>query len=443
MASKKVHFIGIGGVSMSALAKLCLKRNWKVSGSDVKESLVTQELSKMGATIFIGHSAEHVCGADVVVYSGAIDPNNIERKVAEKTGVRLVERSVFLGEIATGYKHTIAVTGTHGKTTTTAMIGWVLQCADFCPTIHIGGVSHNFDSNMIIGDKNYFVTEGCEYRKSMLSLFPEVGVITSIEKDHTDCYKTLDELKDSFDTFAHQCQYVVSFEDMLVGKYQEKIYCTLGEENVSDATTIWRAKRIKYVEDYTIFDVEKDGEYYGYFVLKMIGEYNVKNALISIAVADIYHISYPIIYDSLKSFTGVQRRCELLGYKRDKIVVADYAHHPTAIQSTIKMIKARYGKVLCLFQPHTYSRTRDLLDEFVTCFDEAHRVVILPTYPAREELDMRGDASVLYTKIKKKKKSWITQCREVLSYWIDECDVVLILGAGDIYEDALDWLEEK
>lgn len=447
MKQKYIHFIGIGGISMSALAKICLKKGYKVTGSDSHESDEITELRRCGVTIYIGHDASHITHPDLVVYTGAIPKTNVERVQAEKAGIRTIERAEFLGELANEYDTTIAIAGTHGKTTTTSILGWIFEIANKQPTIHIGGECVNFQSNMVIGKEDYFITEACEYRNSMRFLHPNVAIITSIEADHMDCYKDMQELKNAFYHFASTATYVVSSLALPVKKNQYLLYCSLSKEDICE-DAYHNYTLLSYIEnkENCIFEVAKDGRYFGHFCLPMHGKYNIANALSAIAVADLEGIDYLTIYQALKSFLGVKRRCEKLGYIDEKLVIADYAHHPTEINSVLTTLQVFYPKLVVVFQPHTYSRTKSLLSEFKKVLSPVKYLAMLPTYPAREEFLKEGDSYTLFEQIKNKNKQYIEKLDDIPSKWLSECDAIVLVGAGDIYDKGKDWIktcEEK
>lgn len=427
---------------MSALAKICLKKGYKITGSDSHESDEIIELIRCGVSVYIGHDAKYITDPDLVVYTGAIPSTNCERQRAEELHIPTMERAEFLGKLVSEYATRIAVAGTHGKTTTTSMLGWVFDKAGYHPTIHIGGESVNFDSNMVLGDDEYIITEACEYRNSMRYLSPTTAIITSIEEDHMDCYQSIDELQQAFYSFAGTAQCVVSTLPIPTKKEQYLLYCSMNKDNTCEyALHNYIVTDISEDKNGCVFEVIKDNKYYGHFKLSMHGKYNISNALIAIAVADYHGIEYSTIYNALRSFKGVKRRYEKLGEIEGKIVVADYAHHPTEIDCVIRSLQQFYPKLLCVFQPHTYSRTEALMSEFVKVLPKATYLCMLPTYPAREEYSKSGDSATLYKKIKKQNKCFVEDFKDIPTSWLDACDAILLVGAGDIYDKGKDWLE--
>lgn len=442
MKQKYIHFIGIGGISMSALAKICLKKGYRVTGSDSHENEEIASLRKMGATIEIGHEASHITHPDLVVYTGAIPSTNVERVAATELGIRTVERAEFLGELADEYATTIAIAGTHGKTTTTSLLGWIFEVANCRPTVHIGGECLNFQSNMVIGQEEYFITEACEYRNSMRFLHPAIAIITSIEADHMDCYKDMKELENAFYHFAKGATFVISTLKLPVSKNQHLLYCSLDKDDFcEEAYHNYTLLSYKEDEGMCTFEVAKDGKYFGHFLLAMHGKYNIANALNAIAVADLEGIDYLTIYQALKTFLGVKRRYEKLGTIEQKVVIADYAHHPTEIASVLGTLQTFYPKLLVVFQPHTYSRTKSLLSEFKKVLSGVKYLAMLPTYPAREAFDKEGDSYTLFQKVKNKNKRYIEKLEELPTKWLDACDAIVLVGAGDIYDQGKRWLE--
>ncbi len=449
MRYKKVFFVGINGVSMSALALLTLKMGVQVAGSDKNYGELARKLKKKGVKIFKAHKASNIKGCDLVVFSGAVASDNKELVQAKKVGIKTMERSKYLGLISKAYKNVIAISGTHGKTTTSAMIGYIFLLAGKNPTVHIGGEFKYFNGNLFVGGKDFFITEACEFRDSFLELKPDVSVITNIEKEHLDYFKNFERETMSFNKFAGKTK-----EVCFAGKETKNLlrddlnvtFCGV-DEKVGKG---FFAKNVKLnAGGKYSFDVFCDGENLGEICLNVPGRFNVKNAILAVAVARHFGVEMDVIKVALESFCNVDRRFELLGERDGNIVLQDYAHHPTEISSTIKMCHEVYDKKLvCIFQPHTFSRTRTLINEFLYCFDGVSELFLLSTYSAREKYVYLGSVDYLKdklvaTKPKYKiegvfdKKGLETQLKEYKN-----C-VLLFLGAGDINICAKEYISEK
>ena len=409
LSNLNVFMVGIGGISMSGLAKILFSMGNKVSGSDRQSSDITFYLKSIGIEVFIGHSDKNITkDIDLVVFSGAIKNDNPELVVAKNLGLKVIERSELLGLISSKYSNVIAISGTHGKTTTTAMIGEIFKNARLNPTIHLGGISVNLKSNTIIGQKDYFILEACEYRNSFRFLKPTCAVITNIEADHLDYYKTYDSIKKAFNNFANNSKYVINENDYSV-------------------------KNIKFENEGYAYDVYFKNEFFSSIRLNMLGLHNVKNSLFAIAVANYYGIDKKIIVDSLSQFNGVERRYEKIGYINKTPVIIDYAHHPTELKNSIAGIECVYKKILCVFQPHTYSRTLDFFDEFVEVL-KCKNLILFKTYSAREKEIIGGRAEDLFNAI----NSTCTYCNNIdelineIEKQVCNFDCILVLGAGDL-----------
>jgi len=420
---------------MIGLAKLMLSLGKEVSGSDFKKTEGIKDLKKQGVNVFIGHNKWNVVpDIDLVVFTGAIKENNIELLTAKKLGIKTLERSEFLGFISTLYENVIAISGTHGKTTTTAIIGKIFQYAKLDPTIHIGGEVKDFKSSFVVGGKKYFITEACEYRESFKYLKPNTSVITNIESDHIDYYKTFDNLKLAFNNFAK------SVKETLIlcnNKYidQTKLNCDIVSVGISCISEIQAHNILEKNSGYS-FDVLKQDELIGNFSINLTGFHNIYNCLCAIAVALKYGIKANVIKKALEEFEGIKRRNEYVGNIDGVPVVCDYAHHPTEIINSINAIKEKYKKVLCVFQPHTYSRTSNLMEEFKTCFEGVDHLIIFKTYSAREKYSKKGSAKSLFKNVKCDEKNYINSdymLKKKINKISSNFDVVLVLGAGDIY----------
>lgn len=418
---------------MSGLCKISQFLGAKVVGSDANCNDETIKLCKAGVQVFYGHDAKNISqDVDLVVYSGAIKSDNVELQQAKKLGIKCMERSQFLGIISRLFDNVIAISGTHGKTTTCAMIGTILNYAGYNPTIHLGGESINLNDNTVIGGDKYFVVEACEYRESFKYLRPSILAVTNIEADHLDYYKDIDDIANAFQRLANNSKFVIKDKN-------EKIYC---EDNYLIGKD-FEIINERFENNVYTFSVKFQGEYFDSYTISMFGRHNVENSLFAIAVCYKLGVSKDDIREGLRLFAGVKRRYEKIGEKRNIPIFIDYAHHPTEIKNSIAGIKEIYGRPLIIFQPHTYSRTKALKKEFVEVLQG--NIIIYKTYPAREQELEGGRAIDLFEELSRNKDyscGMLGYCEndELLSSQIaeyieeDKIDCVLILGAGDLAE---------
>ena len=395
---QNVHFIGIGGISMSGLAEILLGRGFHITGSDSQDSALLSRLRAKGAEIFIGQSAENIREEyDAIVYTAAIHPDNPEFARAKETGIPMLSRAELLGEIMQNYGMSIAVAGTHGKTTTTSMASHILLAADMDPTISVGGILQSIHGNIRVGKSDTFLTEACEYTNSFLSLVPMIGIILNVDADHLDFFKDLDDIADSFHRFAAR----IPKEGTLIIDRDTKKFDTVTDGiGCSIVTTSLTGDA-----DYTASDVTFDGngcasftcrergQDLGTFRLSVPGIHNVSNALAAIAMGRTMGIAPEVIAEGLCSFTGTDRRFEYKGKMKGVTVIDDYAHHPTEIAATVSAaLQYPHRELWVIFQPHTYTRTKALLPEFAEALSAADHVVLAPIYAAREK-DIYGVSS--------------------------------------------------
>ena len=432
MKKQIYHLIGICGASMSSLALWLKKRGCIVQGSDLHLGKIGQMLQSQGITVYKGHCKNNIKNSDIVVYSSAIK-NNPELNYALKKNLTVLTRAELLEIISKHYKNVIAVSGAHGKTTTTALIYNCLKCADKNPTLHLGGIIKGQESGLVFGDYEYFVTEACEYQNNFLHLKPTIGVILNVEKEHLDFFKTYKNIKKSFETFAINSKSCVINKKISIKTPQNSIF-------FNDNSSFY-AKNIKKKSNGHIgFDCYFNNEFYYHFDLSLVGRHNVYNALAVITVCNKLGIDKKYIYQGLNQFSGIKRRYEFMGNVKRKIfLVHDYAHHPTEIKKTINATRqiVKYKKLLVVFQPHTYSRTKTLMNKFVEIFFNLDDVVIISTYSAREKFDKDGSAKTLYNKIKENNNHAIYCANFITAQNYIETKIqngwaVLILGAGDI-----------
>ncbi len=441
---KHVYFIGIGGIGMSGLAEILLSMGHRVTGSDRQLSEITDYLQAQGARIFAGHHAENVRDVDFLIYSSAIPKDNPELRRAREMGIPTMRRAELLGQIFNRH-FGIAVAGTHGKTTTTAMIGQILLQAALDPTIIVGGRLHNLMTNARLGGSDYLIAEADEYDRSFLTLFPRIAVMTSLEADHLDIYRDLDDLKRAFAQFAHQVTFdgVIIFcnEDGNLQSIQTNFKNTTLTYGLNDQSQIWAA-HIQFKEDQTLFEVHNGKERLGTITLQVPGEHNVLNALAAITVGLELEIDFKTIARGLAEFKGVERRFEKHGLVNDILIVDDYAHHPTEIKATLQ--GARNGwqrRIVAVFQPHLFSRTRDFYNEFAQALQQADLAVVTDIYPAREE-PIPGVTGALITNAMGPKGHFLKEKEDVFAFLKRQLrpgDLLLFMGAGTINKWAEDF----
>ena len=439
---KKIHFIGIGGISMSGLAAVLLNSGFKVSGSDSKDSPIVEKLRTEGAEIYIGHSRSNIKDVDLIVYTAAIPSDNPEIIEAKEKNIQLMDRAEFLGHIMKGHKYNVAVSGTHGKTTCTSMLSHVTLAADLDPTILVGGELDVIGGNFRIGNSEYFLTEACEYKRSFLKFFPYVGVILNIDADHLDCYKDIDDIADTFEKFSKIIPddgYLVGYgDDERVKNIIDKAECNTVSYGFNDGVDI-TAKNIKFNKmGCATFDVVKNNQTLFSLSLKVPGKHNVLNALASVCVSLIFNIAPKDIIEGLEKCKGAHKRFEYKGEKNGVTVIDDYAHHPTEIKATLNTAqKIEHNKVYCVFQPHTYTRTKTLFDEFTHCFSDCDELVLMDIYAAREKdtglvsSDELGDA-IRKTGVKCTNVHSHDEAVEYVKSKLTDGDLLLTVGAGDV-----------
>ena len=438
-----VHFIGIGGISMSGLAEILMKEGFTVSGSDNKESSLTDHLTDKGAVIFYGQKASNIIdGINVVVYTAAIHEDNEEFMEAKRQGLPMLSRAELLGQLMTNYDTPIAVSGTHGKTTTTSMLSHIFLAGDMDPTISVGGILKAIHGNIRVGSSGLFVTEACEYTNSFLHFFPKISVILNIDADHLDFFKDLDDIRHSFRLFAELLPedgtLVINGDIENLSYITDGLACrvvTFGRE----ASLDYSASDIQYDEQGNAsFDLIRHGIPSGHVTLSVGGEHNVYNALSAIAVADLLGVSAETIQEGLLSFHGTDRRFEYKGEFNGITVIDDYAHHPTEIEATLKSA-AHYPhrELWCIFQPHTYTRTKALFDEFAQALSHTDHLILADIYAARET-DTLGISSEQLARAAASygcDAIYLPSFDEIEKYVRDHCqsgDLLITMGAGDV-----------
>ena len=447
---RKVHFIGIGGISMSAIAIILHKNGFEVSGSDIGENDNVKELEKIGIKVFFGHKKENISDdIDIVVYSKAIHDDNEEIIEARKKGISLLSRSKILGEIMSNFNERICIAGTHGKTTTTALIGKAILDMNVDPTINVGGIVDEIGGNSHIGNnKNMFIAEACEYTNSFLDFSPTVEVITNVEEDHLDFFKDLDDIRKSFKKFV---ELLPENGVLVINKKIENIDYFTNDSKLNiitygdDETADYYYKNVEYDEEhYQHFDVYYKGTYIGRMRQKLIGKHNVLNFLAALAVLLNLGISFEEVKKSLENFKGARRRLEVKGKINGVTYIDDYAHHPTEIEASINALKEiKHNKLYLIFQPHTFTRTKALYDEFVRVLEKIPIVILAKIYPAREKDLGIINSQMIKDGIIKDKNSKNNFCeyfetfKEIAEYIKNKAtkdDIVVTMGAGDVYK---------
>ncbi len=443
--NKKIHFIGIGGISMSGLAEILIKNKYKVSGSDMQSSHITDKLIGKGVQIAIGHNAENIKDADLVVYTAAISPENPEYLKAIELSIPLMDRAEFLGHIMKGHKYNVAVAGTHGKTTTTSMVAHIILKENVDPTILVGGELDVIDGNVLAGNSDYFITEACEYKESFLKFFPYIGIITNIDADHLDYYRDINHIKDAFKKFIHlipkEGYLITNIDDDNVKEVlSDSTYkCNIFTYGINGGTL--RAKNISYNKmGCGTFDVYKEDNLLFKIALNVPGQHNILNALASIGTALCLDFSQDSITSGLSDFRGTHRRFELKGTKDGVTVIDDYAHHPTEIKAALSAAKNYpHNKIYCVFQPHTYSRTISLFDDFSESFSNVDNLILADIYAAREKDTGIVSSDMLGDKIRFKNVNCVNihSFAEIVSYLrlnLKDGDMLITMGAGDVFK---------
>ncbi|QSZ27464.1 UDP-N-acetylmuramate--L-alanine ligase [Aceticella autotrophica] len=441
---KRVHFIGIGGISMSGLAHILINAGHTVTGSDLKDSHIIKKLKTEGAVINIPHEAKNVDGANLVVYTAAVKQDNPEIIRAKELAIPLIDRATLLGQIMKKFKYGVAVAGSHGKTTATSLVSILLKEMNYDPTVLIGGEVDILGGNVRVGNSDYFITEACEYTDSFLKFYPYIAVILNVDSDHLDYFKNIENIKQSFTQFANLVPdngFVVACGDdkntMNVLQHINRNIITFGIENRCD----WNAKDISFnKKGCPSFNAFYKGKNMGRYELSIVGKHNIYNALASLAVCNLLCADMSKTSEFIKKFKGTHRRFEEKGKINGITVIDDYAHHPTEIKATLLSAKNYpHERLICVFQPHTYSRTKSLLNGFAESFDDADIIIITDIYAAREKDTGLVNSKDLSELIAKRGKNviYIESFTDIVNYLRNTAipgDVIMTIGAGNIYE---------
>lgn len=444
--TRHIHMVGIGGIGMSGIAEILLGLGYRISGSDASVSETTERLRKLGARIYTGHAAENVKDADVVVYTSAVTAEtNVETRSAMEKGIPVIKRAEMLSELMR-MKHGIGVAGTHGKTTTTTMAGQVMQAGSFDPTIIVGGRVHSFDqTNAVVGSGDLIIVEADEFDRTFLRLNPALAVITNIDLEHLDVYSDESDIKEAFIEFANKVPFygavILCLDDPMLRSAIPSITRRKLTYGFTPQAQL-RPEEVEFGEMYSSFTVVHENRRLGAVRIAAPGEYNVRNALAAIAVGLELEMSFEDIRAGLEQYSGVFRRFQVKLDRDEVIVIDDYAHHPTEVQATLSAARRGWPgrRIVAVFQPHLYSRTRQLYQEFGLSFFDADLLVLTDIYPSREEpiegvsgkliadsAQSYGHRNVHYVPDKQ-------ELPEELKKLVEPGDIVITMGAGDIYK---------
>ncbi len=448
-----IHFVGIGGIGMSGIAELLLNLGYKVSGSDIQSSDITKNLKTLGGIIYEGHSDKHISGADVVVISSAVGASNPEVRAAEQASIPVIPRAEMLAELMR-LKYSVAIAGAHGKTSTTSIVASVLAKGGLDPTVVIGGKLKSIGTNAVLGQGDYIVAEADESDGSFLKFSPTIAVVTNIDREHLDFYADLDEIKNVFLEFLDRIPFyglaVLCLDNEAIQDIIPRIkkrYTTYGMNSQAD----YQIRDVEFKDQKSKFSVYYDGKQLGEIQLNLPGIHNVYNATASIAVAMELDIAFDHIKEALETVDGVQRRLEMKGEKNGVTVIDDYGHHPTEIKTTLQALEENWPdrRKVVVFQPHRYTRTQALFDDFTRAFYQSDLLVVLPIYSAGEKIIEGVTSQSLCEGIKahghkevlcvEDFKQAVTHLKKILT----SGDILLTLGAGDVWKVGAEFLKFK
>jgi len=440
---KNIYMIGIGGVSMSGIAEILNKWGFHISGSDITESSVTEKLKSNGINVYIGHHPEEMKNIDLVVYSAAIKDTDPEMQRAHELNIPTAERKIVLGEITKAFRNSICVSGTHGKSTTTSMVAMCFLKAGLDPTIQVGASLDAIGGNYRVGNSDYFVLEACEYSESFLSFSPKAEIILNIDNDHLDYYKNIDNIKKAFLKYVELLPddgiLVYNGDDENSPRFSQYTKAKCITFGISNPTVNFIAKNISFDDNgCASFDVYHNNVFYKTMKLAIPGRHNIYNALACIALCDEFGIDKIDIKEGLASYTGIHRRFEYLGDFNGAKVFDDYGHHPTEITATAEtMKKKKYNHSWVIFQPHTYSRTKNLLDDFAKCLTNFDNIIVTDIYAAREVNTYNVSSKDIVNKIDElgRKAYYIKDFDDIYEFLkrnVKPNDIVITQGAGTI-----------
>ena len=439
----KVYFVGIGGIGMSGIAELLFNLGFQVSGSDMNKNDNVKRLKKLGINVKIGHDPNNLADPDLLVYSSAVPLENPEIIKARQKGIPIIRRAEMLGELINLKETSIAVAGTHGKTTTSSMIGTILSHAKIDPTLVVGGLVQNLNTNSKLGSGKIIVVEADEYDRSFLAMRPTIGIVTNVELEHTDCYENLDDLKNAFTQF---CQSVPFYGEIIVCMDSPAVQELL--PNIERPMTTYgrsrdaayRAENLRFHENSSTYTVFRAEDSLGEIQLNVPGEHNVMNSLAAVVLGLEMGLSFKQIQSGIATYQGVRRRFDIKGIYQSVMIVDDYAHHPTEVQATLKAAKSGWDRrIIAVFQPHLFSRTQEFFREFASALRISDLVIITDIYPAREKPIPGINAKLIFNEYNNKSK---TNCYYVpdlddLESTLDDIiqpnDMVITMGAGNIW----------
>ncbi|MCH5264828.1 MAG: UDP-N-acetylmuramate--L-alanine ligase [Lachnospiraceae bacterium] len=448
----KIHFIGIGGISMSGFAELLHSMGFTITGSDWHESKITRHLESLGIQVVYGQKEENITkDISLVVYTAAVKPDNPEYKKTVELGIPIMERAVMVGQVMKNYSSAIAIAGTHGKTTTTSIASQIFLEADLDPTISVGGILNTIGGNIRIGHSEHFITEACEYTNSFLQFFPTVGIILNIEEDHMDFFKDLADIRHSFREFAKKIPahgtLIINADIENYTEITEGLSCRILTYALDNIEADFTPEDITYDDmGRGQFTAVQNGQKGSRFSLSVVGRHNISNTLACLALASLYGIGDDTIQQALASFHGTERRFEYKGKRNGFTIIDDYAHHPTEITATLTAADKYPHKTLwCLFQPHTYTRTRAFLTDFAAALAQADKIILADIYAAREKDPGDISSRTLEQEIKKlgKEVYYFPDFEEIKKFILKNLvdgDLLITMGAGNIVDIGNDLL---
>tara|TARA_B000000557_G_scaffold261328_1_gene260141 strand:- start:3894 stop:5270 length:1377 start_codon:yes stop_codon:yes gene_type:complete len=451
--TKRIHFVGIGGIGMSGMAELLHCLGFEISGSDQEKSDRTNHLQSLGIDIFIGHNSNNIINCDVLVYSSAVDVKNEELIHAKNIGIPVIRRAEMLGELMKVKKISIGVSGTHGKTTSSSLLGNILEISKMEPTLVIGGIVNKFNTNAISGSGDVIVVEADEFDKTFLQLSPTYSIINNLDLEHLDCYKNIEDLQSSFIKFANSVPFYGKVAICIDDKNTKKIISKIKRPIVTfglSGDAYFKAKNIKYMKNQTTFDLHVDKKFQTKIILNIPGKHNIQNALGAIAISHELNLSILNIKRGLEEYTGVRRRFQIVNkFDFGTILVDDYAHHPTEVEATLDCARKGWNnRIVAVFQPHLYSRTRDFHKQFAKAFLKSDITILTDIYAGREDAIEGVHANLIIKHMKKLKYENVfyvsnkNNISKLLKNIHKNGDLIIVMGAGDIWRQIKNISEE-
>ncbi len=451
--TKRIHFVGIGGIGMSGMAELLHCLGFEISGSDQEKSDRTNHLQSLGIDIFIGHNSNNIINCDVLVYSSAVDVKNEELIHAKNIGIPVIRRAEMLGELMKVKKISIGVSGTHGKTTSSSLLGNILEISKMEPTLVIGGIVNKFNTNAISGSGDVIVVEADEFDKTFLQLSPTYSIINNLDLEHLDCYKNIEDLQSSFIKFANSVPFYGKVAICIDDKNTKKIISKIKRPIVTfglSGDAYYKAKNIKYMKNQTTFDLHVDKKFQTKIILNIPGKHNIQNALGAIAISHELNLSILNIKRGLEEYTGVRRRFQIVNkFDFGTILVDDYAHHPTEVEATLDCARKGWNnRIVAVFQPHLYSRTRDFHKQFAKAFLKSDITILTDIYAGREDAIEGVHANLIIKQMKKLKYENVfyvsnkNNISKLLKNIHKNGDLIIVMGAGDIWRQIKNISEE-